>query len=59
MKGWSGTGSDTFALKFKNCEELCPIEEFEKIVKPIIPSDDLLAELKASKAVYEISVIVY
>ncbi|KAK2577433.1 hypothetical protein KPH14_003540 [Odynerus spinipes] len=37
---WTGVTEELIPLKVKDCDELCPIESYLKIVKDIIPSED-------------------
>ncbi len=36
----NGTPKQLTTLKLGNCSEVCPMEEYLKIVAPVLPSDD-------------------
>lgn len=40
MLGWSGKDDKFVPLKLGNFEELCPINEYLKIVENVVPSDE-------------------
>lgn len=37
---WTGNPKTLTTLKLENCSEICPMEEYLKIVGPVLPSDD-------------------
>lgn len=46
MHGWSGVDEDSFVLKLRDQDEFCEFNDYEKIIQPIIPSDEDLAEIQ-------------
>lgn len=40
MLAWTGKNDTFLTLKLGNYEEYCPIEEYLKIIKDVIPSDE-------------------
>lgn len=47
---WTGAAEQLISLKVNNCEELCPLSEYEKFVQPILPNEASIKACKPSKA---------
>ncbi|XP_023248161.1 venom acid phosphatase Acph-1-like isoform X2 [Copidosoma floridanum] len=45
MLAWTGQDDDFFAVKLGKCGEICPIEDYLKIVENTVPSDEELDEI--------------
>ncbi|KAL7305430.1 hypothetical protein TKK_0002172 [Trichogramma kaykai] len=37
---WFGFPKKLSTLKLKNCEEMCPLDEYTKLIDPVLPSDE-------------------
>ncbi|KAF7991963.1 hypothetical protein HCN44_010764 [Aphidius gifuensis] len=42
VRYYKGIPEETITLKIPGCDELCPFENFTKLMEPVIPSDDEL-----------------